>query len=125
MILIIDDDVPFGNALERMFRYNGFDSVFTANPLEALSLLDLRKPRLILIDLQMPIMSGWTLLRAIRQDTGFSSVPIVIYSSDFSELSQARALAEGAHAYFVKGTLGSESLLSRVRDILGDQPPRM
>src|SRR5437763_11076608 len=115
MILIIDDDVQLATGLEKFFRYAGLDAIAIRSGIEALSLLHLRKPRLIVLDLDMPGMDGMTLLRAIRQDAVFKDVPILIFTSDISREKETEACAAGAQKFFVKATVGWGSLLAPVQ----------
>jgi PleD family two-component response regulator len=118
MILIVDDDTKLGALLEKVFRFDGLEAVNVSSGMEALSLLHIRKPQLIMVDLAMPLMDGMTLLEAVRADPDYKSVPIVIYTSDFSRISQDKAFAMGAQDYFIKGTVGWQALLHRVHELI-------
>jgi PleD family two-component response regulator len=84
-------------------------------------MLSLRKPKLIILDLKMPLMDGMTILRAVRSDPQFKRVPILIYTSDFSEESRALAINAGAQDFIVKGTVGWEFLVRRAKELIADQ----
>lgn len=118
MILIVEDDFNLCGSMERMFRYAGYDVVSTPTPSEALSLLHIRRPEAIILDLNLPAMDGITLLKAIRADRAFARVPVLIYTADFSESNQALAFAAGAQDYVIKGTIGWEGLLHRLEDTI-------
>ena len=124
-MLIVDDDMAFAASLERVCRFAGLDAVSVSNGLEALSLLHIRRPKLIVLDLDMPGMDGLTVLRAIRKDAAYKSVPILIFTADFSELQQKLTIEAGAQDYIVKGTVGWNGLIARIREWLGDGDPRL
>jgi DNA-binding response OmpR family regulator len=121
VVLLIDDDVALGISLEKVFRFDGLDAVSVRSGTEAISMLSLRKPKLIILDLKMPLMDGMTILRAIRSDPQFKSVPILIYTSDFSEESRALAINAGAQDFIVKGTVGWKFLVRRAKELIADQ----
>jgi PleD family two-component response regulator len=127
MILIVDDDMPAATGLERILRYAGYDAAAVSNGMEALSLLAVRKPRLVITDLHMPGLDGLTLTKSIRADAEFAHIPVMFYTSEFSEYHQHAAKAAGAQEYLVKGTLGWEALITRARRLIeqSEQPLRM
>jgi DNA-binding response OmpR family regulator len=114
MILIVEDDIKLAHLLEKLLRYAGHEAVSVQTGMQALSLLLVRRPTLIIIDLDLPTMNGVTLLQSIRADKAFDSVPIVMHTADFSEKSQRECLAKGAQDFIVKGTIGWESILARI-----------
>lgn len=121
MILIVEDELQLSSSLERMFRFAGHDTVTAPTALEALSLMGVRKPDLIIVDLNLPAMDGLMFLRAVRSDRGFANVPVVIYTSDFSQAKQSEAMSLGAQDYIIKGTVGWESLLKRIERLLAER----
>jgi CheY-like chemotaxis protein len=114
MVLIIDDDVNFGTSVERIIRYMGHEVVLISRPLEAIELLRIRRPLLIVLDLELPEMSGLTFLRAIRQEPRNLDIPVMIFSADFSAQKMREAMDAGAREYLVKGTIGWASLAERI-----------
>ena len=123
MILIVDDEPELGASLAKMLRFSGLEAEAVTSGGEALALLSVHTPRLIILDLQMPLLGGLVLLKSIRSDPVFKAVPILVYTSDFSLSSQNGALDAGAQDYIVKGTIGWDALLTRVRELLADRPP--
>ena len=120
MILIVDDDAGMGASLERLLRVIGYNAVAIPSAMEALSLLGVRRPELIIVDMHMPGgMDGMMFLRAVRQDDEFAEVPIWVYSVDFSDSLVREAKRSGAQEYLVKGAIGYSALASRVETLLG------
>jgi DNA-binding response OmpR family regulator len=119
VILLIDNDLAATSRLERMLRYTGHDAMSVQDGMEALNLLSARRPQLILLDLNLPgAVSGMLVLQSIRKDPDFASVPIWIYSEEFSQDVVVRALRSGAQEYVIKGTIGYMSLVSRIDALL-------
>ena len=120
MILIVDDDVAMGASLERLLRVLGYNAVAIPSAMEALSLLTVRRPQLIILDMHMPgPMDGLMFLRAVRSDPAFASVPVWIYSVDFSDSLMREVKAAGAQEYLVKGAIGYSALAQRIESLLG------
>ena len=125
VILIVDDEAALGTSLERMLRFTGLQATAITSGSDALAFIQIRRPSLIVLDLNMPGLDGMTLLRAIRADAAFKNVPIVVYTADFSHEMERKAYAAGAQAYLIKGTIGWDTLLARFEELLGASAPRL
>lgn len=107
-VMIVEDDPTILSNLSQILQLSGLDVIEAQDGEEALRiLLDCRQhaaslPKMIVSDLMMPKMDGFDLLRAVRGESFFGSIPFVLLSarSDASDLQQAFAL--GANDYLVK-----------------------
>jgi DNA-binding response OmpR family regulator len=120
MILIVDGDPVSAPSLARLLRYNGHAAEVVPTASEALALLPTRKPDAIILELNLPHISGMQLIGAIRHDPSYADVPIIVYTIEFSQLAASEALAAGASDVIVKGTVGTQSLLARIEQRLKD-----
>ena len=118
MILIVDADAVSGPSLARLLRYNGHPAEVVGSPMEALALLPTRKPVAIILDLDLPHLSGVRLIKAIRLDRTYDDVPIIVYTGDFSQAMGREAMEAGAADVIIKGTVGTQSLLARIEKFL-------
>jgi CheY-like chemotaxis protein len=123
MILIVDDDPDTGAALERLLRYAGQEAVHVMNGSEALQLLAVRRPSLVLLDLMMPDIYGIEVLRTIRATPNVADVPVVVYSADAQHSTMVKAQAAGATDFVVKGTISWASLVKRIVELAGSAEP--
>jgi CheY-like chemotaxis protein len=80
-ILIVDDDVAFAQSLQEELQQLGYVAVTAANGRDALRMAGDRPPRLILLDLDMPIMNGWQFLERRRVDRKLAAIPVVVVSA--------------------------------------------
>jgi CheY-like chemotaxis protein len=82
-ILVVDDDSAIRAMLSDILGGEGYDVVSVANGQEALRYLRQRDdlPQLILLDLMMPIMNGWTFLTHQQQDAALATIPVVVISA--------------------------------------------
>ena len=120
MILIVDDHKDTGTALERLLRYAGHEAVSVTGGAEALAMLDVRKPSLLLLDVNMPHMDGLTVLRTIKEDNELKDVPVAMYSSDTQHATMVEAKRLGAVDFLVKGTIGFDQLVVRISELAGE-----
>jgi CheY-like chemotaxis protein len=111
-VLVVDDEPDMRVNVARILRRGGHECVMAGSGEEALSLLQERRPDLILTDLRMPGMDGLALLRAVRQHV--PPIPVVVVTAYASEATAREALAAGASAFLAKPFTGAQ-LLDAVR----------
>ena len=100
MIVIVDDEESIRRALKRLMVAAGFRAESFASGPEFLESLGTTKPDCVILDLHMPIMSGFDIQQRLREEQ--NPVPVVVITGHDSAESQQRALAAGAVAYLRK-----------------------
>jgi len=82
-IVVVDDDVAIREAVREVLHEEGYRTVVAANGEEALRLLrsSSERPRLILLDLMMPVMDGWKFLLGIDKDAALRRIPVALMSA--------------------------------------------
>jgi CheY-like chemotaxis protein len=80
-VLVVDDEEGIRETLREIIEMLGCTALTAADGAEALALLETHRPSLILLDLLMPVMTGYELLALLRCDERFSGVHIVISTS--------------------------------------------
>jgi CheY-like chemotaxis protein len=86
-VLVVDDDHEIRSAVRELLEGEGYRVFQAVDGRDALAVLAaIPFPRLIVLDLLMPIMNGWELLRALKRDPRLAAVPVVVLSAvtDFS-----------------------------------------
>ena len=119
MILIVDDHKDTGMVLERLLRYAGHDAVAVTSGADALGMLHIRKPSLMVLDVNMPDMDGLAVLRTMKADHGWRDVRVVMYSADTRPETMHEATRLGAVAFLIKGTVGVAPLVARIVELAG------
>ncbi len=95
-VQVVDDDDLIRLALETLFLDEGFDVRAARHGLEALAQLDGWRPDVILLDLMMPHMDGWTFRAQQRQRLDVADVPVVVLSGAHESRMRARELDAAA-----------------------------
>ena len=81
-ILVVDDDHEIRESLCRVLQDEGYLAVGVSNGHEALSYLRVDpRPSAVVLDLVMPVMSGWEFLRVRQADERLASIPVVVFSA--------------------------------------------
>ena len=115
-VLIVEDDADLREMMAQLLQLEGFDAHTVANGREALDYLkdDGAPPRLILLDMMMPVMDGWEFRREQQRSPKLAEVPVIVLSA----LDQTRVGDIGAVA-FLKKPLDFDRLLDLVRRYCG------
>ena len=88
-ILVVEDDSDLRESLSQALRDHGFTVSSASNGQQALDLLRAgTRPSLILLDLMMPVLNGWELRDALRQDPALSAIPQLVISAYMDEAEQ-------------------------------------
>ena len=111
-ILVVDDDASHRALLCDLLQEMGYQTQEASNGREALEQLDGSLPHAVLLDLRMPVMSGWGVLQALKEMPHARDVPIIIISAYGFEWE---AELVGASGYISKPVD-----LDKVRDILSN-----
>jgi CheY-like chemotaxis protein len=81
ILLIVEDDEDHEFALADLLTDCGYRTVGARNGLEALEVLGRVQPFVIIVDLMMPLMDGYTLIDSLRSDSRFASIPILVVTA--------------------------------------------
>lgn len=113
-ILIIDDDEEISELISRWLELRGYRAVTAYNGTEGLRQIYKERPDLVILDIMMPGMDGWSVCRRIRE---MSEIPVIILSARAEPADRIMGLDLGADDYITKPFEYGE-LLARVAAIL-------
>ncbi len=102
-ILIIDDKIENSYLLESLLRGSGYDTAIAANGAEALEIARNDKFGLIISDILMPVMDGFTFCKECKKDDALKSIPFIFYTATYTDSKDEDfALSLGADRYLIK-----------------------
>ena len=116
-ILIAEDEPDIRDLIEFTLKYGGYDVVSVSNGEEAYRLAKKLKPDLILLDVRMPVMSGYEACKLIKNDPETSHIPVVFLSAKGQSSEIKAGLAAGAVDYLLK-PFAPGDLNRRIKEIL-------
>ena len=117
-VLLAEDDRFLRKAAETPLKRQGYAVLATADGEEALRVARTDAPDLILLDLIMPKLNGFDVLRALKGDAATADIPVIILSNLGQDRDVQQAMEAGAAAYLVKADLSLQALVRRVEDAL-------
>jgi len=116
-ILAVDDEPAVGEMLRFILDHEGFETDFAEDASQALSLIRMRRPDLILLDWMLPGMSGIELAGRLKSSSETDSIPIIMLTAKGEEDDMVKGLEIGAEDYVTK-PFSARELLARIRTIL-------
>jgi signal transduction histidine kinase/DNA-binding response OmpR family regulator len=117
-ILVVEDDPATRDMLQRTVEQAGFVSQGAGNGLIALQRIAQARPALILLDLMMPEMDGFTFLQELRAHPEHADIPVIVVTAMDLTLDDRKRLNSSVHNILQKGSYERESLLHQVRELV-------
>ncbi len=114
LVLVVDDDIRMLRMMKRILELESFQVLIANNGDSALKTFDKETPDLVLLDIMMPDMDGYTVCERIRE---FSQIPIIMVTAKGGDKEKVEGLDIGADDYITKPFSASE-LAARVRAVL-------
>lgn len=114
MVLVIEDEESFRDALKYMLAREGFDVILAPNGAEGIKIFDAKNPDIVLLDLMLPEVSGTEVCKYIRSK---SSVPVIMLTAKDTEIDKVVGLELGADDYVTK-PFSTRELLARIKAVL-------
>jgi CheY-like chemotaxis protein len=121
--LIVDDDRDGREGYAEYLRAFGFEVDESEDAVSALQLMQQCRPDIVLLDLQMPGMDGWELMRRIRVTAGLRTVQIVAISACVFPEDQSKADEAGCDVFLSKPCIPSVVLEVVMKQLKLDKPP--
>ncbi|MGD8450378.1 MAG: response regulator [Phycisphaerae bacterium] len=124
-VLIVDDSTTMRRMIKRTLEISGLDVgevLEAANGIEALARMAEHTVHAVLLDINMPVMSGVRLVERIRDDPRLKNIPVVIASTEGSETRIQQLVAAGARG-FVRKPFHPEQIRDVLAPILGVSTP--
>ena len=113
-ILIVEDDNNIADLLRLYLEKEGYQATIAADGTQGIDLYRKLRPDLVLLDVMMPGVDGWGVLRAIRQD---SQTPVIMLTAKGETNDKVQGLKQGADDYLTK-PFEMKELLARVEAVL-------
>jgi CheY-like chemotaxis protein len=119
-VLLVDDHEDTRELVALVLMQAGYSVLQASNGQQALDLLVATRgalPSLILLDLQMPVMSGWEFLTIVRSYARLAAIPVIVVSGGHKPTEDIR---QHAAAFFAK-PVDHKLLLARVREVVSER----
>jgi two-component system cell cycle response regulator DivK len=119
-ILIVEDNDLNLKLFRDLLTAHGYETIETKEGLEAINLTRSEKPDLILMDIQLPEISGLDVTRRLKAEQSLASIPIIAVTAFAMKDDEEKILAAGCQAYISK-PISIAPFLNTVRKFLGEE----
>lgn len=120
-ILIVEDDKFLRELLVRKLETAGFQTSAAVDGQEALVKIKEELPQMILLDLVLPGIDGFEVLKQIKEDAKTNKIPVIILSNLGQREEVERGIKLGAADYLIKAHFTPEEIIEKVKGILGKE----
>ena len=120
-VLVVDDDPLTQRILQHYLERAGYEMIGAHNGREAIKRAKQDLPKLIILDVMMPDMDGWTVLRQIQKTETTKTIPVILLSGNAELMATEAAMQSGATQVLVK-PINPEQLLAVIRRVLPETP---
>lgn len=117
-ILVVDDSITTRTLEKNILESKDYEVTVAVNGKEAWDLLQKQKFALLITDVSMPIMDGFTLTENVKKSDALRDLPVIIVTSLESDQEKKRGIEVGANAYLVKSQFESQALLEIVEQLV-------
>jgi len=117
LVLVVDDDPQVREVVRVNLEMEGYTVREAGNAEEGLAAVEDDAPDLILLDVMMPQVDGWEMLRRVQEQHGIGSIPVVMFSGQLESTAQREAEARGAQG-FVGKPFDLRALIEQTKQIV-------
>jgi excisionase family DNA binding protein len=117
LVLIVDDDARIREFVRVNLEMDGYIVREAADAEEGLGMLEEEPPDLILLDVMMPGIDGWEMLRRVQERHGVGTIPVIMFSGKVDAASAEQAAAQGAQAFIGK-PFNPQDLIASTKELL-------
>ena len=118
-VLLVEDNELNRDMLIRRLKRAGIDVITAGDGEQVLKLMHSNQPCVVLMDMNLPVMDGWTACRAARQDDAIKNIPIIALTAHASEADRLSALEAGCDDYATK-PVDFPGLLIKIEKVTGE-----
>lgn len=117
-ILLVDDDEFLSNIYKTKFEMEKFKVYQAEDGGEALTMVKRKKPDVILLDVLMPKMDGFTVLEKLKQSEKTKNIPVILHTNLGQKEDVEKGFSRGAVDYIIKAHFKPSEIVDKVKKIL-------
>lgn len=121
VILLVDDDLTILEMYGERLKAEGFRIVQATNGQEALQKARDIRPALIILDIMMPKVNGFDVLKNLRADAEFRDVPILVLTALIQDVDRIQSKKLGATDYIIKSETMPGEVIVKIKKALGEE----
>jgi DNA-binding response OmpR family regulator len=121
-ILIADDEANIVTALQFLLERNGYEVLIARNGDTALQMVEAHRPDLVLLDVMMPVKSGYEVCQRMRERAEWRDIRIIMLTAKGRDVEMSKGLSIGADLYITK-PFSTQELVAKINGLLAERAP--
>lgn len=117
-ILIIEDDSYISDMYRIKLENSGYEVIIASDGIEGFKALEKQKPNVILLDIVMPKMDGFNVLKMIKNDSNYKNIPVILLTNLGQEENVKRGFELGAASYIIKAHFTPSEVVEKIKGVL-------
>ncbi|MEA2097470.1 MAG: response regulator [Patescibacteria group bacterium] len=117
-VLIIEDDSYISDMYKIKFESENFETIIANNGVKGLKFLEKNVPDIILLDIVMPKVDGFSVLKEIKKNLKLNEVPVVFLTNLSQKENIERGFELGASSYIIKAHFTPSEVVKKIREVL-------
>lgn len=117
-VLIIEDDTYISDMYKIKLETAGFEVFSATDGMEGIKRLSEKKPDIILLDIIMPKIDGFSVLKMIKKNEEFAKIPVVLLTNLGQKENIERGIKFGAASYIIKAHFTPSEVVEKIKDVL-------
>lgn len=118
VILLVDDDLTLREMYDERLKSEGFEIVQASNGEEAIAKAHELKPNVILLDVMMPKINGFDVLKQLKEDPDTKEIPVIILTALIQDVDKAQGKKLGAAEYIVKSETMPGDVIAKIKSVM-------
>ena len=117
-VLIIEDDSYISDMYRIKFESENFETVVASNGIEGIKFLEKAVPDIILLDVVMPKIDGFSVLKEIKKNSKLDKIPVVLLTNLSQKENVERGFELGASSYIIKAHFTPSEVVEKIKEVL-------
>jgi len=117
-VLIIEDDTYISDMYKIKFESENFETIIASDGIEGIKLLKKETPDIILLDIVMPQVDGFSVLKMIKKDKNLEKVPVILLTNLSQKENIERGFELGANGYIIKAHFTPSEVVKKIKETL-------
>ncbi len=120
-ILLVDDDLTLREMYEERMKVEGFKIIQATNGEEALGKARENKPDIILLDIMMPKVNGFDVLKELKSNPELKDIPVIVLTALIQDVDRVQGKKLGAADYIVKSETMPGEVIAKIKNAIGQK----
>lgn len=121
VILLVDDDLTLREMYEERLKAEGFEIVQASNGDEAIKKANEIKPNVILLDIMMPKINGFDVLKDLKSNPELKDIPVIVLTALIQDVDRIQGKKLGATDYIVKSETMPGEVIEKIHNAIGQK----